>query len=100
MAKTNQPEKPNRHGVHKNKWHTQVRDIEPEVWARIKAGATARYVQENGRTRPLNIGEYITRMAQLTEAVRHAADTADSEQEFYKVVTGALEDLGLETVHA
>lgn len=85
---------------HKGKWHTQVRDIPPETWARIKAGAAARYVQENGSSRPLNIGEYITRMAELTDRVRIAADTADSEDEFYREVRGALEELGLETVHA
>lgn len=85
---------------HKDKWHATVRDVPPETWARIKAGATSRYVQENGRVRPLNIGEYITRVVELTDVVRMAADESDSEVEFYKRVTEALKNLGLETVYA
>ena len=76
---------------HKNKWHTQVRDIPPDVWARIRTGAMARQ---------MNIGEYITRSVKLVEQVRDAAETADSEDEFYKRVTKALEELNLETVVA
>lgn len=76
---------------HKNKWHTQVRDIPPDVWARIKAGAMAR---------GLNIGEYITRSIILVEQVREAAQEADSEDEFYKRVNSVMEELGLDAVIA
>lgn len=85
---------------HRSRFHTQVRDIPPEVWARIKAAAAARYVIEGHRARPLNIGEYITRCATFVEQVRDIAEMADSEDEFYKRVTQALEELGLETVRA
>lgn len=76
---------------HKNKWHAQVRDIPIDVWMRVKAGAAARQ---------MNIGEYLTSTVLLAERVRDAADQADSEDEFYKAVTGALEELNLETVIA
>lgn len=86
---------------HKNKWHTQVRDIPLDVWARIKAGASARYVNNGrGRTRPLNVGEYITRCVLLTEHVRNVAEEADSEAEFYKSVMDKMQELALEAVRA
>lgn len=84
----------------KPKWHTQIRDIPPDVWSRVKAGATARYIQDNGRSRPLNVGEYLTRCVLLTERVREAADQCDSEQEFGARVLKDLQELGLETVYA
>jgi hypothetical protein len=76
---------------HKNKWHTQVRDIPPDVWARIKASAMARQ---------MNIGEYITSTVVLAEQVRDIAEQANDEDEFYKQVTEALEKLNLEAVVA
>ncbi len=85
---------------HKTPWHTQVRDVPPEVWARIRAGATSRYVMDNGRSRHLNVGEYITRCVLLAEAVRDAAEESDDEAEFYKRITEVMEELGLEAVRA
>lgn len=76
---------------HKNKWHAQIRDVPPDVWSRIKAGAVARQ---------MNIGEYITHCVLLSEQVRHAADESNDEKEFYNRVSQALEELGLETVIA
>lgn len=85
---------------HKAKWHTQIRDIPPEVWARVKAGATSRYIQDDGKVRPLNVGEYLTRCVLLVETVREAAQEANSEDEFYKRVIETMEQLGLEAVYA
>lgn len=80
------------------RWHTQVRDIPPDVWARVRAGATSRYVEESGRIRPLNVGEYLTRCILLTERVRDIAESADSEDQFYREVLAELESLGLQAV--
>lgn len=97
MADTNGKEaKKDRHA---SKWHTQVRDIPPEVWARVRAAATARYVEVNGRMRPLNVGEYITRCVVLAERVRDAAESSDTNDEFTKKVLAALKELGLEAVY-
>lgn len=76
---------------HKDKWHAQIRDVPPDVWARIKAGAMARQ---------MNIGEYITNAVLLAERVRACADEVNSEDEFYKEVTAAMEQLNMETVIA
>lgn len=82
------------------RWHTQIRDIPPDVWSRVLVGAKSRYIQTNGRSRPLNVGEYLTRVILLSEVVREAAEGSDTEKEFTEKVIGALEELGLEAVHA
>lgn len=76
---------------HNDKWHTQVRNIPPDVWQRVRSAAIAR---------GMNIGEYLTQCILIAEEARNLVDDAVETDEFYRVLVNHMNELNMGVVRA